>query len=290
MRQVAYIVLFCLTLGQLQAQGSFSPQAGETGSDAIPATSELFRYWATDCQIERGYKHYEDKDAGLVGNGHVNYALGEPDAPLVLTLGDSGVAVVQFWGAVYNGDGADFAVFENGFGSGGSAFLELAFVEVSSDGEHFFRFPALTDLPPERVVGTFDHLDASHFHNLAGKYISGYGVPFDLDDIPDTSALDKGAVTHVRIVDVIGIADSTMGSYDSEGHLIRDPYPTNFEQGGFDLDAIGVIHSTVPLMIQEPNPIGFDSEKIHFDLLGRQIPTQDPGILQGNKGVITVYR
>ena len=34
-------------------------------------------------------------------------------------------------------------------------------------------------------------------------------------------------------------------SYDSQGNIINDPFPTPFETGGFDLDAIGVIHSFV---------------------------------------------
>jgi len=55
-----------------------------------------------------------------------------PDGYIV-SLGDSGVADVTFAGAIYNGPGADFAVFENGFLNATNdslAFLELAFVEV----------------------------------------------------------------------------------------------------------------------------------------------------------------
>jgi hypothetical protein len=42
--------------------------------------------------------------------------------------------------------GYDFAIFENGFPFGsGSFYLELAFVEVSSDGKHFVRFNAISN-------------------------------------------------------------------------------------------------------------------------------------------------
>jgi hypothetical protein len=69
---------------------------------------------------------------------------------------------------------------------------------------------------------------------------------------------------------------------DSQGNIINDPYPTPFESGGFDLDAIGVIHNN--LSIQEhqinysafPNPAddiinvnGFNQDKIYiFDAFG----------------------
>ena len=61
----------------------------------------------------------------------------------------------------------------------------------------------------------------------------------DLDSIND---LDLDHIAFVKVIDVIGKLDSVLGSFDSQGRLINDPYPTAFESGGFDLDAIGVIH------------------------------------------------
>jgi hypothetical protein len=57
--------------------------------------------------------------------------------------------------------------------------------------------------------------------------------------------LDINNITHVKIIDVIGNINEPYSSYDSQGNIINDPFPTPFETGGFDLDAIGVIHSFV---------------------------------------------
>ena len=71
------------------------------------------------------------------------------------------MATVTFASPIYNGEGPDFAVFENGFDiddeydpTGVLHFLELAFVEVSSDGENFFRFPAVTNVPSTARKGS----------------------------------------------------------------------------------------------------------------------------------------
>jgi len=46
----------------------------------------------------------------------------------------------------------------------------------------------------------------------------------------------------VRVVDVIGSILSAYATHDSVGHVVNDPWPTPFDTGGFDLDAIGVLH------------------------------------------------
>ncbi len=84
-------------------------------------------------------------------------------------------------------------------------------------------------------------MDASLVNNFAGKYISMYGTPFDLQELSGLSGLDIDNVTHVRLVDVIG-AVSGHSCLDNEGRVINDPYPTNFPSGGFDLDAVGAIN------------------------------------------------
>ena len=67
-----------------------------------------------------------------------------------------------------------------------------------------------------------------------------YGTPFDLDDIEDNNLLDKQNVTYIRIVDVIGNINPEYASYDSEGNIINDPWPTPFESSGFDLSLIHI--------------------------------------------------
>jgi hypothetical protein len=91
-------------------------------------------------------------------------------------------------------------------------------------------------------VDDFSLLNPTYLHNLAGKYRGEQGTPFDLGELPRDPKLDLGRITHVRIVDVVGSINPAWGSYDSEGRIIKDPFPTRFESGGFDLDAVGVMN------------------------------------------------
>ena len=160
-----------------------------------------------------------------------------------VSLGDGGSIVLVFSGPIADGAGPDFAVFENALNDW---FLELAFVEVSSDGVNFFRFPAVSLTPPGPQVGTFGALDPRDLDNVAGKFRAGFGTPFDLADLAVTAPqLDRRAVTHVRIIDVVGSIDAAIGSRDSLGQLVNDPFPTPFESGGFDLDAVAVLNQSV---------------------------------------------
>ena len=174
------------------------------------------------------------------------------------------MAVLTFASPICNEVGPDFAVFENPFHNAPHCFLELAFVEVSSDGENYFRFPAVTNVPFETQMGGFGVMDATMIHNFAGKYEVMYGTPFDLDEVEDDARLDKGRITHVRLVDVIGTIDPEYATYDSEGHIVNDPFPTPYWSSGFDLDAVGVIHDLAHFDVPEnqldvvsvyPNPV-----------------------------------
>lgn len=238
--KVIFSLLAIAMCGSALAQ--FAPQAGNVGSTAVPAAA--ITAWANNCSIQRGYMDITTPSDGLVTAGDPANATGASDGTII-SLGDSGVATVTFSGHIYNGSGPDFAVFENGFkdpANGLMAFLELAFVEVSSDGINFTRFPATSNTPVSPqipVAGTY--MDAALINNLAGKYVAGYGTPFDLNELAGTPGLDVNHITHVRIVDVIGSV-SGLGSVDNEGHRINDPYPTNIPTGGFDLESVGAIN------------------------------------------------
>ena len=160
----------------------------------------------------------------------------------VVSLGDGGTATLTFAKPIVNGEGFDFAVFENGFGtSGGKAFLELAFVEVSSDGVNYTRFAATTHIQDTTQLAMAG-VDCTLLNNFGGKYTSGYGTPFDLEELANEPNLDVNNITHVRVVDVVGSINDLYATYDSEGNKVNDPYPTPFPSSGFDLDAVGVIH------------------------------------------------
>ncbi|MBZ0244019.1 MAG: T9SS type A sorting domain-containing protein [Bacteroidales bacterium] len=241
-----FLLLFMIG-NQLQAQ--FAPPAGQAGTDAIHADSSCFINWATICTLERGLIQIDKPELGYADYGTEASATGKADNNVV-SLGDGGEAVLQFAFPLWNGPGPDFAVFENTFTD---EFLELAFVAVSSDGINYFRFPSVSLTAVDEQVGSFGSLDATKIHLLAGKYRSFYGVPFDLDSIADNPLLDKMAISHIAIKDVVGKLDVELGSFDSRNQLINDPWPTPFPSSGFDLDAVGVIHDASNLAVDEKN-------------------------------------
>ncbi|HNY02021.1 MAG TPA: T9SS type A sorting domain-containing protein [Bacteroidales bacterium] len=238
-----FLILLLQTVTILRAQ--YAPPAGQPGSTAIYKDSSAIIGWASTCTINRGFIDMADTNLHYNGSNKATYGSylygSGPADELVVSLGDQGSAILGFDIPIENRPGPDFAVFENSFGDG---FLELAFVEVSTDGQRFVRFPAVSLTQTDHQVNTFDTLKATQIHNLAGKYRHGYGTPFDLADLADSTGIDPGHIAYVRIIDVGGCLQAPFAQYDSQGHKINDPWPTPFDTGGFDLDAVGVIHDT----------------------------------------------
>jgi hypothetical protein len=223
--------------------GPYAPAAGQPGSTAIFKDDPGFVQWATGVTVVRGLQEIDNPSLGYASFGTPAMALGraEGTATDCVSLGDGGWATLSFAYPIPNGLGPDFAVFENSFSD---TFLELGFVEVSSDGANFFRFPAVSLTPTDTQVGSFGTLDPTNINNLAGKYRAGYGTPFDLQELAGVSPLlNIDAVTHVRVVDVVGSVQDPYATYDSQNHKVNDPWPTPFDSGGFDLDAVGVLHT-----------------------------------------------
>ena len=241
------IVLFM----SVYAIGQFPPAAGEDGSTAISNESPLFVGWANEVvSIERGPQDNTDDMSPLASFGEATEATGfaEGNSTNVISLGNGGSITLSFPFPIVNGESWDFAVFENSFSD---TYLELAHVEVSSDGERFVRIPSTSLTPTEEQLGDFGNIDPTHLNNLAGKYAQGFGTPFDLQDIADSLDIDLNAITHVRIIDVAGSINPTYGSHDSEGNMINDPFPTAFESCGFDLDGVGIINGNNPLNVDQ---------------------------------------
>ncbi|MDN3665707.1 DUF5074 domain-containing protein [Algibacter miyuki] len=237
----------------------YAPVAGQPGSTAIPAASELFVAWANGAEVTRGHVDIANPETEYQGNAYASFgtpesALGTPNNSPV-SLGDAGEAIVTFALPITNGEGYDFAVFENGFSN---TFLELAFVEVSSDGINYFRFPSHSKTQTTTQIGGFGSVDATKLNNLAGKYRANFGTPFDISDIADNELLDKTSITHVKLVDVVGTINPLYAGYDSLGNIINELYATPFNSGGFDLDAVGVINQKdISLSVAEKqNAIG----------------------------------
>ena len=255
----------------------FPPPAGQPGSTAIFRDSSIIINWAKTCSIHLGYIDITDTNITYGGSNKANYgiasdALGESDDHVV-SLGDGGIATLTFDPPISNGIGFDFTVFENGLND---VFLELGFVEVSSDGFRFVRFSSTSLTPESPQIGTFGFLDATRINNLAGKYRIFFGTPFDLEELTDSSGLDIMHITHVRIIDVVGCVNSIFTTFDSFGNKINDPWPTQFHTGGFDLDAVGVIH--------ESSTVIFENQKNLIDIYPNPFQNQlRLKIPEGNK-------
>ena len=210
-------------------------------------------------------------------------ALGRPDfaslsaAPFstgVVSLGDaatgatSGSITLGFATPITDGPGDDLAVFENGFTAfnrAGFVSAELAFVEVSSDGLNFARFPSsslnvLPDGDPDTPVSdneidtetfgpAFATLNPANVTGLAGTAAVAFGSDFTLGngfDLADLAAVDTvvsgavnpGDIRFVRILDIVGDGRAI----DTSGNPIFDPFAPGSAGGGFDLDAVAAIN------------------------------------------------
>jgi PKD repeat protein len=174
-------------------------------------------------------------------------SLGDLDQDMIDAGKAPGSLTLGFNVTIVNGPGADFACFENGFisGSGPNVFAELGYVEVSTDGVNFVRFPSVSLTAGQ--AGGYGALDATKLYNLVGKHVNAYGdswgTPFDLSDLaqmPEVldGRVDINNINFVRIVDIPGNGHWT----DSLGNPIYDAWPT-WGTGGLDFEALGVINS-----------------------------------------------
>lgn len=265
MKQLITILGMLLASTITFSQGTYAPAAGLPGTTAIHKDSSIIAGWATGIEINRGYINISDTSiyqngTNLASYGYSSYALDSAQGTSFncVSLGDSGIATLTFNQTIINGTGPDFAVFENGFSDNG---LELAFVEVSSDGINFVRFPAVSLTQTNTQIDAFGSLDPTNLYNLAGKYRQGFGVPFDLEDIKDSSNIDINNIRFIRIIDVTGSINSTYAQYDSQGNIINDPFATASTSGGFDLDGVAVINvkDTFHLSTIENLPLSTDT-------------------------------
>ena len=236
-----FIVFLCsFLLSSAVSIAQFAPPAGQIGTTAISKDAINIKAWASQCTVVAGPTNIADTSALAASAGTASNATGQAGDGSIVSLGDGGYAIVEFDQAISNGPGADFAVFENAFNA---TFPELAFVEVSSDGLNYVRFPAISNTSTLQQIDAFGALDATQIYNLAGKYQANYGTPFDLEElIQDSAIVDLNAITHIKIIDVVGSIQANYCSRDSRGLPINDPWPTPFASSGFDLDAVAVLN------------------------------------------------
>lgn len=235
----------CTTLGNsahasnqvFDVRDTYLPNANQPGAPVIDKADPSIVGWAT------GYSDYTPGSGVNASFQTPNNAIGPVGSDLVV-LGDHGTITLTFSTPITNGAGADLAVYENGFainGSTGLDFLELGFVEVSSDGENFVRFDSASRRAAP--VGGFAGQRADELGGVAGRDLSGKGTPFDLELLANTveartGLVDLAAITHVRIVDIVGDGSAI----DAFGRAIYDAYPTS-GSAGYDLTGVAVLHT-----------------------------------------------
>lgn len=244
------IIMLILSIFYLSVNAQDFP----SGTNAIHKDSAIISAWAVSVEVYRGYIKISDTSftytegeisSNRAWSGSEQNAIGPANGQFV-SLGDGGYAILQFDKPISNGPGHDFVVFENAMFSPPNqtltSFVELAFVEVSSDGVNYERFPSVSEMQFQTQISSFQSVEWTKYHNFAGIYPVFYGVPFDLDDIPG-EIVDKNNITHVKIIDAIGCINHEFATHDSEGNIVNCAWPTPFHTGGFDLDAVGVINS-----------------------------------------------
>lgn len=210
-----------------------SAEDAPTARDAVAADDPRISAWASGWVTPASF----GRDLDPVWED-VEPALGPATGAWydAVSLGNGGALTFTFDEPFGDGPGPDLAVFENGFSAD---FLELAWVEVSSDGINFARFSSLSF--QTEAVGPYGALDASEVTGVAGRYAGGYGTGFDLAHLIGvetvaTGRVDLDAVRFVRIVDIVGDGSAR----DSAGGVIYDPTPTH-GPAGFDVEAIAIL-------------------------------------------------
>jgi hypothetical protein len=243
-----------------------SAQAGPYLNLGIRAADASFTQWGSTVV------NYSPAPGVSASFANPSTVLGVPNGQIA-SLGDLSAAQISggvlpgsvtlaYASTFRNGDGWDLAVFENAGSFSGTpnfVFGELAYVEVSSDGINFARFPSvsLNKEPGQGIAGdtelrtnfgrAFAELNVTNVRNLAGIHSSNVGTAFDLADLQTDPLVGAGllsldAVRYIRLVDIPG-----NGVFlDSLDNPILDTWLTT-GSGGLDLDAVGTRYlSAVP--------------------------------------------
>ena len=105
------------------AQGPYAPVADSIGTTAMHKDSSAFMTGLQHAIVERGWQNIADTTLGKTSTGDIYSATEKSGVNGVVSLGDGGSAILTFSSPIINGNGPDFAVFENAFDN---TFLELA--------------------------------------------------------------------------------------------------------------------------------------------------------------------
>jgi hypothetical protein len=221
--------------------------------DFVEWASSVVNY--SPARLDQIEPYYVDPATALgpvTGNVFDVVSLGDLSATDIAEGVAPGSLTLDFDTPIADGPGPDFVVFGNAFslrGRNTQVFSKLAYVEVSSDGVNFARFPSV-DLNPKPAGSTWSYMVSNPqlIYNLFGKAENGYGVswgvPFDLAQLRQlplvvAGLLDLQNVRYVRLVAVVGNGEFSSDAY---GDPIYDPWPTTGSPGP-EVQAIGVLNT-----------------------------------------------
>jgi len=196
--------------------------------------------WSPDPWLDGVKEFLPGTSAGFGSDGLPRIVLGPPHGGGLLTqstdvvsLGDGGVITVVFRdNIVFDGPGPDLAIYENPFHAGGEdgpIFTEYGSVELSPDGKTWTPVPYDAE-SGEGLAGAVPVLSTPE-NGIDAIAPEGGGDRFDI------GAVGLAFVRFVRVSDGgAAIADA--------GNSVPAA-----DKGGFDLDAMGAIHSTAPAVV-----------------------------------------
>ncbi len=228
MRAVPIVAVYMLALGcsggesadaGADAQGDVSnpSDASDAGVEGGPFVTGVVSFEAGACSGFGNAAMPGVVEGPPIGGGT---SAGSTD---VVSLGVGGSIVLSFEpNAIVDGVGVDFVVFENAFWVGGNqtnVYAEPGEVSVSDDGTTWSTFPC--------TATAYPYGQCAGWHPVTSPpasptdYPSCGGDGFDLSDL---------GVTHARYVRIVDKSNETCDG------------KTN--TGGFDLDAISIIHSS----------------------------------------------
>ncbi len=175
----------------------------------------------------------------------------------VASLGVGGSLTLGFDVTIMDGPGADIAVFENAFldFTLAGAYSETAYVEVSTDGVVFARFPT-SYAGPAGPLSPFGTTPLGSYGGLAGRRpvlanadgneldpripTEAGGSAYDLADLGRTAEVVSGAVDLDRI-HFVRLVDAVDGELDKKGNTIWD---NSGPAGSADIDAVTALNHT----------------------------------------------
>jgi hypothetical protein len=194
----------------------------------LPAGADPFADRVVSFALGEGGGLNEEDLPGIVLGAPRGYGLYQGSFH-VLSLGTGGEIILEMTDyAVFDGTGDDFTVFENAFQVGSdplNTFAEPGVVGVSEDGVNFVEFDCdASDKPYAGCAGVKPVLANADLNDVdpTDPSVSG-GDSFDLRDLG------------LKTARFVRIRDAGLGLG-----------PIGPDTRGFDLDAVAVIHGTLP--------------------------------------------